>query len=194
MNYFYDCKTEDEAKKKYRTLSKELHPDAGGSNEKMAELTKQFEDFKKEKSNSQSHFTDSKKYYNPFANESWTQDFFNGEDEFRRYKQKFGGFGFTSNYESSHVDEHEVCKKEIKELTNQNSKLKLNLKTQQEKIESLERNIDYLRKCMDGMRKEYHDLKKEKDEHIILLREQVKNKENSGFLNKFNNWLKKDEE
>lgn len=44
--YFYDCKTQEEAKKKYRELAKKLHPDLGGSNELMQELTRQYESFK----------------------------------------------------------------------------------------------------------------------------------------------------
>lgn len=43
MNYFKDCKTEDDVKRIYRELAKKLHPDHGGSDELMRELTKQYE-------------------------------------------------------------------------------------------------------------------------------------------------------
>jgi curved DNA-binding protein CbpA len=45
-DYFIGCKTEEEAKKLYRTLSKKFHPDAGGDAKKMAELNEQYEKFK----------------------------------------------------------------------------------------------------------------------------------------------------
>ena len=43
MNYFKDCKTQEDVKRIYRELAKKLHPDHGGSDELMRELTKQYE-------------------------------------------------------------------------------------------------------------------------------------------------------
>jgi DnaJ-class molecular chaperone len=43
MNYFKDCKTKDDVKRIYRELAKKLHPDHGGSDELMRELTRQYE-------------------------------------------------------------------------------------------------------------------------------------------------------
>jgi len=43
LTNFSDCKTPEEAKKKFRKLAKLYHPDKGGSNEKMAELKKEYE-------------------------------------------------------------------------------------------------------------------------------------------------------
>jgi curved DNA-binding protein CbpA len=40
---FSACKNKEEVKATYRRLSKEYHPDKGGTNEKMADLTKQYE-------------------------------------------------------------------------------------------------------------------------------------------------------
>jgi hemerythrin-like domain-containing protein len=45
MNFFNDCKTQDEAKTLFRKLSKMFHPDKGGDPEFMMELKKQYDDF-----------------------------------------------------------------------------------------------------------------------------------------------------
>jgi hypothetical protein len=46
MTLFSQCKTQEEVDKEYRRLAKIYHPDMGGSNEKMADLTKQYEKWK----------------------------------------------------------------------------------------------------------------------------------------------------
>jgi len=46
MNYFKDCRTLDDAKKTFRRLSMELHPDKGGTNADFIELRKQFKAFR----------------------------------------------------------------------------------------------------------------------------------------------------
>jgi len=46
INYFLGCKTEDEAKKRFRVLSKKLHPDkATGSKDSFQDLLEQYTDF-----------------------------------------------------------------------------------------------------------------------------------------------------
>jgi len=46
INYFLGCKTEEEAKKRFRVLSKKLHPDkATGSKDSFQELLEQYTDF-----------------------------------------------------------------------------------------------------------------------------------------------------
>lgn len=42
MNYFENCKTEQETKNAYRGLSKILHPDIGGTEEQFKELGNQY--------------------------------------------------------------------------------------------------------------------------------------------------------
>ena len=44
-NLFKGCKSWDEAKTLFRTLSKKMHPDLGGTHEQFIELVKQFENF-----------------------------------------------------------------------------------------------------------------------------------------------------
>ena len=49
INYFLGCKTEEEAKKRFRVLSKRLHPDKPtGSKESFQELIQQYTNFKEE--------------------------------------------------------------------------------------------------------------------------------------------------
>lgn len=45
MNYFENCKTNEEAKKVYYRMAKKLHPDAGGNEADMKELNRQYEAF-----------------------------------------------------------------------------------------------------------------------------------------------------
>lgn len=44
-NYFENCTTHDEAKKLYRRLAMELHPDKGGCDAEFQELNRQYRDF-----------------------------------------------------------------------------------------------------------------------------------------------------
>lgn len=95
MKYFENCKTEDEAKELYRQLAKKFHPDMGGSNEQMADLTKQFED-------------------NDFDEKIKTGDclngFYNWNNIFTQAQQKAYQFNHmrTPNYESSRSNEDHI--------------------------------------------------------------------------------------
>jgi hypothetical protein len=42
MNFFNDCKTTEEVRKRYQKLAMEHHPDHGGSNEMMQEINRQY--------------------------------------------------------------------------------------------------------------------------------------------------------
>jgi len=48
MNFFKDCTTLDEAKRKYRELVKSLHPDLGGSTAEFQAMQNEFESFEPE--------------------------------------------------------------------------------------------------------------------------------------------------
>lgn len=45
MQYFEECKTAEQAKAKFRTLSKIFHPDKGGNSKQMIELQKKYQDW-----------------------------------------------------------------------------------------------------------------------------------------------------
>ena len=45
-NWFENCITIEEIKKRYRTLAQKHHPDHGGTNEDMAEINSQYEKFR----------------------------------------------------------------------------------------------------------------------------------------------------
>lgn len=46
MDFFNDCKTQEEARFTYKRLCKHFHPDKGGEESLMIELTKQYEAWK----------------------------------------------------------------------------------------------------------------------------------------------------
>jgi len=48
MKYFTDCKTLDEAKKRYWKLCLKMHPDKGGNHEEFCEMREEFEKFRPE--------------------------------------------------------------------------------------------------------------------------------------------------
>lgn len=45
MPYFYECKTAEEAKAKYKELAKKLHPDKGGSAQAFKEMQAEYDRF-----------------------------------------------------------------------------------------------------------------------------------------------------
>lgn len=47
--YFFDCVDVEHARQRFRTLSKELHPDAGGKSEDFAEMNRQYQKFLEER-------------------------------------------------------------------------------------------------------------------------------------------------
>lgn len=62
IDYFIGCRTEEEAKKRFKVLSKKLHPDKEtGSKENFQELLEQYTDFK------DSHETRSKSTFERFT-------------------------------------------------------------------------------------------------------------------------------
>lgn len=68
MNYFKDCKDQEEAKSIYRKLAMKLHPDLGGSDELMRILTNQYEIFQ---SKTYSTSTDNSKW----GKSNWSDQF-----------------------------------------------------------------------------------------------------------------------
>lgn len=99
-SYFYDCKTLEEGKAKFRELAKKLHPDMGGSKEAMIELNKQWEKFEAEMGLSNKNST---------ANDNWSNSFRNYTS--RSTAERFGwnapneGANFSSSsYTSSNIN------------------------------------------------------------------------------------------
>ena len=60
MDFFSRCRTTDEAKMVFRSLSKHFHPDRGGDPQLMKELTKQYEGWNPSNFNWQSQFPDNR--------------------------------------------------------------------------------------------------------------------------------------
>ena len=42
VNFFLECDTDEEIKRRYKHLVKELHPDTGGNPEEFSEMTRQY--------------------------------------------------------------------------------------------------------------------------------------------------------
>jgi DnaJ-class molecular chaperone len=82
MKYFFDCKTIEEAKARYRKLAMELHPDHGGSNAEMIELSRQYDAF----------LAEIEKVH-PY-DESIKEAF----EEAKQREKYYKGFGYTSGY------------------------------------------------------------------------------------------------
>lgn len=89
MNYFKDCKTQDDVKRLYRELAKKLHPDTGGSQKDMVELQRQYEEMLKygpENVNS---------YYSGFRTGN-DDAFQKAQEEFNRSYAGYGGYRYNT--------------------------------------------------------------------------------------------------
>ena len=73
INYFSDCSTIEQIKKRYRELAQKFHPDHGGTNEEMTIINLQYEQQKGRKFTATNHET----------NKEYTQEF----DPFDGYRE-----------------------------------------------------------------------------------------------------------
>jgi curved DNA-binding protein CbpA len=96
MNYFKDCKTQDDVKRLYRELAKKLHPDQGGTDELMRELTRQYESWIPANKFSQSS-TMSEEEYRKYADESqkWWNENLGKQSQYAGY----GGYRYANIYD-----------------------------------------------------------------------------------------------
>jgi DnaJ-class molecular chaperone len=87
MNYFKDCKTQEDVKRLYREWAMKLHPDRGGTKEEMIELTRQYDAWKPSNKFSQSSTMDYKEFEEKFkkSQEAWGKEF--------ESKAQYGGYG-----------------------------------------------------------------------------------------------------
>jgi uncharacterized coiled-coil DUF342 family protein len=100
MKYFNDCECQETAKDKYRSLAKKLHPDMGGTAEEMAELTRQYEEFKKYGPNKESFYENTYKE----AFKKYNEAFGSGSTRFRRFtedEQPRKGAGQTAGWKTN---------------------------------------------------------------------------------------------
>lgn len=99
MNYFTYCKTPEEAKAKYRELSKINHPDKGGSDAVMKEINRQYDEFEKKQANPGANNNAFQEAYGREWERSRKvqQDFMDkmAEEESKRYYQRYyQGFSY----------------------------------------------------------------------------------------------------
>lgn len=100
MNHFKDCECQETAKDRYRSLAKKLHPDMGGSADEMAELTRQYEEFKKYGPSKQSYYENTYKE----AFKKYNDAFGGGSTRFRRFseeEQPRKGAGQTAGWKTN---------------------------------------------------------------------------------------------
>lgn len=176
MQFFSNCYTIHDAKKRFRELAKIHHPDAGGDSKTMSEVIRQYDNFipsRQPHSNSyeQTNFFKSTGYRFNTTKRADTQEFF------RRYSENLKNTHapqnrFTSrNFESIPFD-HPVME-ELRELRSKNNYAIQEenkwLKGQNERfsreIERLksshEKNLDRLKKIIKKLKGE-PEIKKEK--------------------------------
>jgi prefoldin subunit 5 len=143
MNYFSDCSTIAEAKKKYHKLAKSLHPDGGGTTEQMVELTRQYDAFMP---NKESWEDDNSRYYEGFAYKArspFEEAFYSGNsnrwNEYLKQKadeehnRRYSYHGADTNHHCAYYQnrcnvlqlEIEVLKADLKELRENNESIVL---------------------------------------------------------------------
>jgi curved DNA-binding protein CbpA len=89
MQYFKDCKSMDDIKRIYRELAKKFHPDHGGSDKDMIELTRQYDQMMKYGPNDDLYFKD---------REAWReQQFQTGRETFHGKYGGYGGYQYKTN-------------------------------------------------------------------------------------------------
>ena len=143
MKYFFDCKTLEEAKLKYRKLAMELHPDRGGSNALMSELTLQYDAFVEDES------------VHPYE-ESLKQAFEQARqynDEQRRYYQ---GFGYNTGYQYRPAGAINNAYFNPDEL----QKVRTELNEARNRIADIESTKEYWYRCCNEQKIEIAELKK----------------------------------
>lgn len=157
MSYFYDCINEKQAKEQYRRLSKEFHPDKGGSHAKMIDLQQQYDRFLKEINNADKFRMYSDEEYDAYE----AYDF-----GYKRYEPKYRSPSYE--YEQAEI---ERLKKSIYILDKKyNESLLLTIKQKQE-IQDLIQTINSLKVINAGFPPKLD----EKDEEINKLNIKLSN-------------------
>jgi curved DNA-binding protein CbpA len=165
MKYFYDCIDEKQAKEKYRKLSKELHPDKGGSHEKMIDLQQQYDKFLKEINNT----NEFRKIY---------EENYCGKDYSQYESYDFGYKRYEPKYRSP---SYEYEKEEIKKLNTTIQILRESLSLERILVMNKQIEIDDLTQTINSLKiiNAGFPLKlDEKDQEIKELEKKVKTYKN----------------
>lgn len=161
MNYFFDCKTDEEVKKKYRELAKKFHPDHGGNANDMIELQKQYEAWRPSKSHQdfqedlRKHFEEAQQTYNQGfgsytgykynTNQNINNEYFKQRNDPRVAEYE----AMKSQYNYMKFQYDGILAKQY-QLTKENNDLK-------KKIESYKRKLDKLKKPKKDIKKDSKD-------------------------------------
>lgn len=150
MKYFNNCKTKEEAKAEFRRLAKKLHPDAGGSQEGMVELQKQYDSFEE----TNARFTE-------FQRE-WRSDMFQG----------FGNgyartYTFNAHNNASHANqsgELQRLRDENNQLRNENYQKSLQLMSKDNSITVLSNQHHFLEMELAAIKGSFRHIRKQNDD------------------------------
>ena len=139
MNYFADCKTQDEVKKKYRELANKVHPDHGGNEKDMVELNKQYADWKPpQEQKTYSSFT----FFGAGHQQSGYQ-YNNQSDINRKYKEQQNNPLLRENLElksllTARENDCFYLRTELYEIRRENESLKKKLERWKKKLKTFE--------------------------------------------------------
>lgn len=136
MSYFYDCKTKEEAKTRYRDLAKKFHPDHGGDVNQMVNLQKQYQAFIDEKLGEQLYqFNTTQK---PFSNTYYNV---NMDNELHNLRQINQSYRENLNRYTDQIERLNVVIKNLNTQINQLNIQKKNLLTEIESVNEISKML-----------------------------------------------------
>ncbi len=159
MPYFYDCKTQQEAKSKYKELAKKLHPDKGGSAQDFKDMQAEYDRFDEiEKIIPPNNLNEGLKGFQREAQQRYSSMFSGATYQYNRFytdpqeeKKYYQGFGYVDPTQRK-IDRLKT------DLILSNEKLNIAI----ERINELEENIL-------GWQEDYSQLQKTNREYGKIL-------------------------
>lgn len=172
MDFFADCKTEEQVKARYRELVKIHHPDVGGDSKTFIKIQKEYESWTGKQTHTAFQF-------NQVHRES------DQARPFRKYAESSPNYSHEANYHNPYVDvpfDHPL-RKELFDLRNQladykqqygtnrvwersydpNSPDKQTIRQLQEELRMHNKDMDLFEKAIEKSHKKNDDLNKELD-------------------------------
>lgn len=196
MNWFKDCTTIAEAKKRRNELALKYHPDKGGDKKIMAEIIKQFDEFIPSRQSHDNTFENTwRNRFNGFSSEN-LNEFKKGPNFGRAYywgnSQQGSPFQYHYSYRKfeQECSECEALKKEKELLENKVAEAEKRIEGLQWTLNSAMHKNAMLTMEKSTMTFNFNETLKEKDKEISLLIQQVKELENNAdnILTRLKRW------